>query len=90
MPNISEQANKYINADPNDKTLRAKNIDLLIDSFKHDFYSKTFCYLFILDESLLIQNKIPFNIKCKLSGNNEKRQLCCNKISISKRFHHTL
>ena len=72
MPKISDKANKYINADPKDKVLRSKNIDLLIDSFKHDFYSKTFSYLFILDESLLIQNKIPFNIKCKLSGNNEK------------------
>ena len=72
MPNIPEKANKYINVDQNDKVLRFKNIDLLIDSFKHDFYGKTFSYLFILDESLLIENKIPFNIRCKLSGENEK------------------
>ena len=72
MPNITEKANKFITGDPNNKTTRAKNIDYLIDFLKHDFYSKTFSYVFILDESLLIENKIPFNIKCKLSGNNEK------------------
>ena len=72
MPNILDEANAYINIDQNNKELRTKKIDLLIDSLKHDFYSKTFSYLFILDESLMIENKMPFNIQCKLSGNKEK------------------
>ena len=72
MPNILDAANKYINIDQSNKELRTKKIDLLIDSLKHDFYCKTFSYLFILDESLMIENKMPFNIQCKLSGNNEK------------------
>ena len=70
MPNILEEANKYINADQNNKELRTKNIDLLIDSIKHDFYGKTFSYLFILDESLMIENKMPFNIQCKMNEKN--------------------
>ena len=72
MPNIREKNDKLINFDQNDQSLRNRNLGLLLDSFKHDFYSKTFSYLFILDESLLIENKIPFNIKCKLLGGNEK------------------
>ena len=72
MPNILENANSYINIDQNNKLLRTKTINLMIDSFKFDYYCKTFSYLFILDESLLIENKIPFNISCKLSGSKEK------------------
>ena len=72
MPNVQEKSDKLINFDQNDQQLRNRNLGLLLDSFKHDFYSKTFSYLFILDESLLIENKIPFNIKCKLLGGNEK------------------
>ena len=72
MPNVLEKVSGYINADPNDKSLRTKNIESLIGSLLNDYYCKTFSYLFILDESLLIENKIPFNIKCKLSGAKEK------------------
>ena len=72
MPNSDEQNNKIILGYENDMVTRNKNIDILIDSLKHDFYCKTFSYLFILDESLMIENKIPFNIKCKLFGSNEK------------------
>ena len=72
MPISAAQNNKIILGDENDSNLRSKNIDILLDSLKHDFYCKTFSYLFILDESLMIENKIPFNVKCKLYGSNEK------------------
>ena len=72
MPIPAGPNNKVNLSDENDLALRSKNIDILLDSLKHDFYCKTFSYLFILDESLLIENKIPFNVKCKLYGSNEK------------------
>ena len=72
MPISTEKNNKIILGDKNDKILRSKNIDAVLDSLRHDFSCKTFSYLFILDESLMIENKIPFNIKCKLYGSNEK------------------
>ena len=72
MPKSVGEKNKLILGDDNDQTIRRKNIDILIDSLKYDFYCKTFSYLFILDESLMIENKIPFNVKCKLLGDNEK------------------
>ena len=75
MPQSVGQINKLELGDDNDLTTRNKNIDILIDSLKHDFYCKTFSYLFILDESLMIENKIPFNVRCKLSGSNDKEMI---------------
>ena len=72
MPLSIGQNNKLISGDNKDLSIRNKNIDILIGSLKHDFYCKTFSYLFILDESLMIENKMPFNVKCKLSGSEEK------------------
>ena len=72
MPNVLEKAEKFISADQNDKALRNQNMGSLIDSLKHDFYCKTFSYVFVLDESLQIENKIPFNVKCKISSSSEK------------------
>jgi hypothetical protein len=36
-------------------------------------HSKTFCYLFILNESLVIENQLPFNIECQMEGNIKKK-----------------
>ena len=72
MPISAGKSNKILLGYENDNNIRRKNIDILLDSFKNDFYCKTFSYLFILDESLMIENKIPFNVKCKLLGSNEK------------------
>ena len=74
MPKSVGKNNKLLLGDENDMSIRRKNIDILIDSLKHDFYCKTFSYVFILDESLLIENKIPFNVKCKLSESSENEK----------------
>ena len=72
MPISAVKNNKILLGYENDNSIRSKNIDILLDSLKNDFYCKTFSYLFILDESLMIENKIPFNVKCRLFGSNEK------------------
>ena len=44
----------------------------ILEANKHNFYCKTYSYLFILDESLLIENQIPYNIKFNISGSINK------------------
>ena len=44
------------------------NINLISDTP----HSKGFSYLFILNESLVIENQLPFNIKCMMDGNIKK------------------
>ena len=44
------------------------NINLISDIS----HSKGFSYLFILNESLVIENQLPFNIKCMMDGNIKK------------------
>ena len=48
------------------------NINANIDLFKEIKYTKSFSYLFILNESLVIENQLPFNIKCELKENVTK------------------
>ena len=68
-----------INDDIKEPTLNQKNTnenikiksDNLSTLLNNDVYlnmSKTFSYLFILDESFVIENQIPFNLKCQLTG----------------------
>ena len=44
----------------------------ILEANKHNFYCKTYSYLFILDESLLIENQIPYNIKFNITGTTSK------------------
>ena len=47
-------------------------IDNLIEANKFNFYCKTYFYLFILDESLLIENQIPCNMRFNITGKTKK------------------
>ena len=47
-------------------------IENLIEANKYNFYCKTYSYLFILDESLLIENQLPYNIKFNITGSTSK------------------
>ena len=42
------------------------------DILTNIYHSKGFSYLFILNESIVIENQLPFNIKCEINGNNKK------------------
>ena len=44
----------------------------VLEANKYNFYCKTYSYLFILDESLLIENQIPYNIKFNITGSTSK------------------
>ena len=48
--------------------LVSNNLSNLLTNNIFLMMSKTFSYLFILDESFVIENQIPFNIKCELTG----------------------
>ena len=75
QPNNSSNKNKNLNLDENQKI---KNEDNLIEDIhktvllSDNYHSKAFSYLFILNESLVIENQLPFNIKCELEGNIKK------------------
>ena len=51
--------------------LTSNNLENLLLSSDLNF-KKTFSYLFILDESFVIENQIPFNLKCSLTGSIAK------------------
>ena len=36
-------------------------------------HTKSFSYLFILNESIVIENQLPYNIKCEIDGNTKKQ-----------------
>ena len=63
IPNINEQENNV------DQIDNISNLSLLYDIC----HTKTFSYLFILNESLVIENQLPFNIKCETNGNIKKQ-----------------
>ena len=44
----------------------------ILEANKYNFYCKTYSYLFILDESLLIENQLPYNIKFNITGSITK------------------
>ena len=47
--------------------LTSDNLNNLLQNNSYNI-SKTFSFLFILDESFCIENQIPFDLKCELSG----------------------
>ena len=52
--------------------LTSNNLESLLQSNESLNAKKTFSYLFILDESFVIENQIPFNLKCSLTGSTTK------------------
>ena len=64
---IKETSNQINNNDENVR-LTSQNLSNLLKESDYLNTSKTFSYLFILDESFVIENQIPFNLKCELSG----------------------
>ena len=44
----------------------------ILEANKYNFYCKTYSYLFILDESLLLENQLPYNIKFNITGSITK------------------
>ena len=77
QPNDSNKKNQKINIEMH-HNINIKNEDNQIENFEdnilisNESYSKSYSYLFILNESLVIENQLPFNIKCELDGNNKK------------------
>ena len=62
--NIQYQENKITEDNDNKSTL-----SLLYDIS----HSKALSYLFVLNESLVIENQLPFNIECQMEGNISKQ-----------------
>ena len=52
--------------------LTSNNLSELLKNTDYLNIRKTFSYLFILDESFVIENQIPFNLKCELKGSTDK------------------
>ena len=63
--NIQNKEHKYKLVEENDNK---SNLSSLYDISN----TKAFCYLFILNESLVIENQLPFNIECQMEGNIKK------------------
>jgi hypothetical protein len=67
----------YINTDNKENKIDNNQEKQIIDydnNLSNEIYNyqKAFSYLFIFNESLDIENQLPFNIKCELDGNIKK------------------
>ena len=67
--NINNQENII---EENNNKNNNKNIINVLNDNSHE---KTFSFLFILSESLVIENQLPFNIKCEFDVDNYKEVL---------------
>ena len=78
--NINNQINNLKNkiTDKLDDINNIYNLSLTNDVFQE----KAFSYLFILSESLVIENQLPFNIKCEIDENKKDK-----KVKLIKPLH---
>ena len=65
--NINNKENQSLIEDSDSQS----NISLINDMS----YIKDYSYLFILNESLVIENQLPFNIKCLTNENNNNKEI---------------
>ena len=70
---IKENSNQ--NNDNENIHIVSNNLSTLLNSDYYLNMNKTFSYLFVLDESFVIENQIPFNLKCELTGPVNKEVL---------------
>ena len=67
---IQKDNNIFLNNDA--VNIISNNLSELLKKTDYVNIRKTFSYLFILDESFVIENQIPFNLKCEIKGSIDK------------------